>query len=202
MKDRSPLPLSKTFNNLSRHPAKLFEINNHFRDISGRYRIPDGMTADAYEDLLAKQMNEVIPYSNPKKLPYLFWGMLFLKNPPSLLIESWNKLVRLNPILRNVRMDKTRADDVYNAHLGVTSGLNIDDINFYIEQTHKGEGEPAFQARSIPEHGERLARIEAVAIAPIYWVLSPRTAQRIEARFTRRKKLNLSAQDRHKAPPL
>lgn len=186
MKHR-PLSLSKAFNDLSHYPARRFELSNNLRNIAGHYKIPNGMTADAYEKRIRKKLDkEVNLEAQRKNITGGFRIVLKMMKSPKFHLDSWHKLVRLNPVLTDVQIDKENAMDLFNAHFGVTSGFNIDDINFYIAQEHRGVL-PAQDARAMPDHGERLKRIEAVSKTSVNWVMSPKTARKVENRLKRHK---------------
>ena len=190
------LSVSRAFNIASRrpgdhsgrHPALEFQTGNHLRGIAGRYVIPGNYTAPEYEDMTSRKMHDAAAAMAGGDIPrFAFWDIIEKAPPPEFLAKSWNRLVRLNPVLKKVRLDKTNAEDMYNAHLGVTSGFNVDDINFFLEQKKVGEGLPAKQAREMPVHGDRVKRIDAIALTPMFWVASPKTAEKIEERLLRHK---------------
>lgn len=168
MRHRKPLSLSKAFNDVSRHPARCFELGNNLRGIAGHYKIPQAMTACAYEAQTIERMHEAARRKAQRKNTEVgyFWEFIRAIKSPKFLLESWDELVRLNPVLGKIQMNKQSAEDLFNAHMGVTSGFNINDINFYIEQTHQG-GFPARQARNMPDHGARINRLENVSPVPI-----------------------------------
>jgi hypothetical protein len=172
----------------SRHPALEFQTNNHLRGIAGRYQIPGNYTAPEYEDKTSREIRRAAKEMNGGVEAFNFWAVLEKNRPPKFLTKSWNKLVRLNPQLKKVKFDKTNAEEMYNAHLGVTSGFNVDDINFFMEQKKVGEGLPAKQAHEMPVHGDRLNRIDNMAKTPMFWVASPKTAVKVEERLLRQKK--------------
>jgi hypothetical protein len=187
MRAPKPLCFSKAFNDLSTHPARKFEVFNHFRGIAGRYKIPDGMTAKHYEQKHHDRLQEALLASVPDKdiVLHVLWQGTRTLPVPDFLHESWRRLVKLNPILKTIKMNPDNTRDLYNAHMGVTSGFNVDDINFYIERDNDG-GQAAKQAREMPVHGAMLKRINAVSATHLNWVPSPQTAQKIEAGFKRR----------------
>jgi hypothetical protein len=187
MQAPKPLCFSKAFNDISIHPARKFELFNHIRGIAGRYKIPQGMTAKQYEEKHRLLMQETLLTSVPNKdiAPHILWQETRTIQPPAFLQESWDRLVKLNPILKTIKMNSDNTRDLYNAHMGVTSGFNTDDINFYIERDNDG-GQAAKQAREMPVHGDMLKRINAVSATHLNWVPSPQTAQKIEAGFKRR----------------
>ena len=188
---RRPLSLSKAFNDVSHHPARCFEIANNLRGIAGHYKIPRGMTAFALETRTAARMAAAVRSEAQEKniseaqrknseAGYL-WDLIKTMKSPAFLLRSWNELVSLNPGLVHVRMNKRSSEDLYNAHRAVTSGFNVDDINFFIEQTHVGKGYPAQQAQEMPDHGDRIARIDSVSAVPVQWVLSPKPHRKSKA---------------------
>jgi len=149
-----PLPFSEAFNAVTHQPAWEFERANDVKGIAGRYVIPDGMTAYSYERRMLRSVK---------------------KN----LAQSWRKLRLANPELSRIRIDKTDAFSVYDAHMGVTSGFNIDDINFFMALRQRIEA-VALYVRSSPVHGARLERIDAICRARLQWVPSPKTARKME----------------------
>lgn len=188
MPHRKPLSLSRAFNNAATHPALQFQRANNLRGIAGRYYIPDGKTAAQYEKAMSRKMHDHVEQEMAKcgATPYEYWATAERLGLPGFLEKSWDKLVELNPVLKDVKVNRSSVEDVYNAHIGVTSGFNVDDLNFFLEQKHTGQGLPALQARNMPVHGARVARIESVAAVSFSWVASPKTAKKIEARFKRR----------------
>ncbi len=193
---KKPLSLSRAFNAASRHPAWNFQRLNNLRGIAGAYKIPEGMTASEYEDrtlqrvFADKGLQKTLNQSSAKDMQDFwrsggFWRALNDQPPPQLLTDSWNALVALNPQLQQVKAETNTLSSLLEAHYGVTSGFNIDDINFFLEQKKVGEGLPGLQSRNMPVHGERLERIEA-ATSQMFWVVSPKTAEKIENRFKRR----------------
>lgn len=189
-----PLSLSRTFNlaarsagdRSTRHPAYEFQRNNNLRGIAGRYRIPGGYTAPEYEDLTSRKMTRAMNKLAGGRGNRHNWRLMATAESPDFLQRSWRRLLALNPVLQNVKVDVKNAHDLFNAHFGVTSGFNPDDINFFLEQRHVGDGLPAKQAREMPVHGARIARVEAVAASHMFWVASPKTVEKIEQRFKRR----------------
>lgn len=173
--------LKEIFNDVSRHPSIEFEQQNDLTDIGGYYNMPRGMSAAEYEDWFwgtntAQLEAKDVAIGDGKRY-------MSAKQPSSHVMNSWLELKALNPELENVRLDENLHYDVYCAVMGVTSGFNIDDINFFLEQLYVGHGYPAVQGRNMPTHGERLERIEDVSEERMSWVPSPRTAQRIESQF-------------------
>ena len=191
MPHRKPLSLSRAFNNAATHPALRFQRDNHLRGIAGRYFIPDGKTAAQYEKWMSRKMSAHVGAEIKKRnaTDYDYWPIAEDLGLPAFLEKSWDRLVELNPALEQVKLNRACVEDVYNAHIGVTSGFNIDDINFFLKQKHIGEGLPARQSHEMPVHGARLARINAAAEAQMYWVVSPATAKKIEKRFKRNGRL-------------
>ncbi|MEZ0224353.1 MAG: hypothetical protein ACAH83_07370 [Alphaproteobacteria bacterium] len=191
MPHRKPLSLSRAFNDAATHPALRFQRQNNLRGIAGRYFIPDGKTAAQYEKWMSRRMSAHVGREMKKRnaTEFDYWAVAEDLGLPPFLEKSWDRLVELNPALKDVKLNKSGVEDVYNAHIGVTSGFNVDDINFFLKQKHIGDGLPAKQAREMPVHGARLARIRAAAEAEMFWVVSPATAKKIEKRFKRNGRL-------------
>ena len=189
-----PLSLSRAFNVASqrpgnascRHPALLFQTENRLRGIAGRYVIPGNRTASEYEDHIWNEVEGALKHRLAGYHPQGIWSVLVKSPPPAVLRDSWNELLRLNPQLKGVKVNRKNGADLLEAHTGVTSGFNVDDINFYLEQLKTGERLPSKQSRAMPVHGDRIARVEAAAGKHMYWVASPQTVEKIEARFRRR----------------
>lgn len=194
---KKPRSISRAFNDASRHPAWKFQRLNNLRGIAGAYKIPEGMTASGYEDITMRRLMEDKDLQrragarNSREMVALrmrggFWAALSTAPAPKVLQDSWDALVELNPELSQVKVEREKIRSLLDAHYGVTSGFNIDDINFFQEQKKVGEGLPGLQSRNMPVHGERLDRIEAAASSQMFWVVSPKTAKKIEQRFKRR----------------
>ncbi|MCC7037250.1 MAG: hypothetical protein IT560_08060 [Alphaproteobacteria bacterium] len=198
---RKPLSISKAFNQASRHPAWNFQRGNNLRGIAGAWKIPEGMTASGYEDITLKRLfadEELQQLAGVKTTRALeaywrgggIWQKLKDADAPQVLKDSWDALVSLNPKLAAVTVDREKLRSLLDAHYGVTSGFNIDDINFFQAQKKIGDGLPAKQAHAMPDHGPRLTRIDAVSKPPMYWVASPETAKKVEQRYKRKGLLN------------
>lgn len=176
--------LKKLFNDVSRHPSHQFEQENDLQDISGVYDMPFGMQASEYEDYFRQAVSFLLSEAGIE----LGGGATYMKQrlPLPIVKNSWEALKALNPVLDHVKMDEENGYDVYCAVMGVTSGFNIDDINFFLEQIHVDRGFAALQARNMPDHGPRLARIEGAAAGYMGWVASPKTAKAVEAQFKKK----------------
>lgn len=194
---KKPLSISRAFNNASRHPAWKFQRQNNLRGIAGAYKIPGGMTASAYEDramqlLFAdKGLQQMAGMNSKAEMEAFwrrggFWRALDGAPAPEALKDSWDALVALNPQLSAAKVERDKMRSLLDAHYGVTSGFNLDDINFFQTQKKIGKGLPGLQSRNMPVHGARLERIEAVSSGQMFWVVSPKTAKKIEQRFKRR----------------
>ena len=194
---RKPLSISKAFNAASRHPAWNFQRGNKLRGIAGAWKIPEGMTASAYEDATLKRLfadkglQQIAGVKNAREMETYWrgggiWQALKNADAPQVLKDSWDALVALNPKLVDVTVDREKLRSMLDAHYGVTSGFNIDDINFFQAQKKVGDGLPAKQAHAMPDHGPRLNRIDAVSKPPMYWVASPETAKKVEQRYKRK----------------
>lgn len=191
MPHRKPLSLSRAFNDAATHPALRFQRDNNLRGIAGRYFIPDGKTAAQYEKAMSRKMHVHVETEMAKRgaTEYDYWKVAEDMGLPGFLEKSWDKLVELNPALKKVKLDRSCVEDVYNAHIGVTSGFNVNDINFFLRQKHVGNGLPALQSHKMPVHGARLDRINAAAESQMFWVASPATAKKIEKCFRRNGRL-------------
>ena len=142
--------LRSSFNDVSRQPAYKFELENGLQGIAGKYKFPNGMRPSEFEDLYTWKF----PTNGVKTVPGILageqWPPGFLekagieelvegKNFSAHIRSAWGELQKLNPELQGVRLDKSSNLEVYEAVYGVASCFNVNDINFYIEASRKGQ---------------------------------------------------------------
>ena len=113
-KRKSAQELARIFNKVSREPARQFEKAYGLSGIAGKYRFPKSLPAQKIED-------------------DGYW-----KEDYESLTKTWKKLTDRNPCLKNIKVTEGSRHDFANAVLGVSSGFNVDDINFFLEMSKKG----------------------------------------------------------------
>lgn len=166
---------------LSHQPARRFEVKTGITSIAGDYQLPNGMNAAQFEDHFNWQFlgdRTVPPPALAEK------GLMTSATSPELNLDvlktappevgqfyrqTWDHLVELNPILKDVKLDRTNLVEVNHAISGVSSGFNTNDINFYLERNRGGASakgyfeDPRFKWIAA-ESGERPT-----------WIASPET---------------------------
>jgi hypothetical protein len=154
----------QSFNDFSRLPVHDFERQTGVTGISRSYLIPDNMTAHEYEDFYTWKILDggikkpgvvegtALPESRITKIKGDVDQFLMKRSAgyQALLQQGWKKLVDLNPELRKVRLDPKKIDQVYDALMGATSGMNPDDINFYVGAKQKGHDNPGMYFDETP----------------------------------------------------
>ena len=160
---------------LEHQPARDFESRTRFKGIAGRYIFPQGVKPLVLEE-------ELVRTKKGESFEAKFGGV-------------FRDLLILNPDLHRLRFDKSSPRQFYSTMLGITSGFNVDDINYFVDLISKGEP-PAFHLRSDPRLNALFRQAEHRADAPIEWVPSPETLgtvhRKLDARDGRRAR---------KAPP-
>lgn len=181
---KKPLPLSMAFcESDDCYPALKFASDNGLRDIAQFYTIPNGMTAFAYSEEVWRRDRWREDREN-WNLPKFIYQVIDLIDKPDFSKGRWKMLVDLNPCLKEVDLNIEDRKELRNAIAGVRYGFNVDDINFFLEQIHIGEGHAGRNAENIPVHADRVKRIFNAAVnKEIGWVMSPKTAIEVERQF-------------------
>ncbi len=161
-------------------PAHDFETATGFAGIARSYAMPYG-TDQMVESYIKSQANklEIGPYVREGSQWSLFDALTRLargKKHRAKLLEFLQPLARdfieLNPELKKVRLDVKSVRELYHFCLGVVSGFNPDDLNFFTEKnrTPSENLQPLFN--DVAACYGRHARIE--------WVCSPETINSIK----------------------
>jgi hypothetical protein len=104
---------------------------------------------------------------------------------PFHLRQLWQQVKDLNPDLHKLRVRANTTDAVLTALTGVTSGLNLNDIQHYLNLEQRGRA-PAYHTSRHPLHGPRLRQIDKVSVIHSQWVMSPATMSLIEKKLVRK----------------
>ena len=182
--------LKNAFEEAAREPARLFELRNGVSGIAGHYQFPYGMSAAEFEetyfwkhDARPSILNETdSPENGVKSLKgeideFLSRGSLSFI---TMMSQLWGELVQLNPILKEVKIDKTSPHQVYHALLGVTSGFNTDDINHYLRLKFSDNILPGMVARNNPV----IKSIEERTHERMLWIPAQETLEKIERQIS------------------
>jgi hypothetical protein len=200
------MPLSDTFNDPARHPAHRFEEKHGVSGIAGDYVFPRDMTAAAYEDYYTWEFS---PHGGIARHPGVFRDhdapeskLNNLKPGPvaryvaekaspeyrALLAEGWRQLEAANPVLKKLDFDRSNGGEMYNALMGVTSGFNPDDINFYLK-LQRDNVLPGLHIQTAPAfkvHMEWMENRMSVCDRP-GWIPSLPTLEKIRSEFREKK---------------
>ena len=128
--------------------ARAFETRHGITGISGDYKLPGGVdpvTFDKgfvwkFEDgkLVTPPMLADKGLSLPAPLPdESAFGPLSRASPEVTAVykQTWDNMVELNPSLKDIKVNTGNAAELYHATNGVASGLNTNDINFFLERS-------------------------------------------------------------------
>lgn len=137
-------------------PAIEAEEKFGLKGISQRYKMPDGLTEDDLEVYLCLLVHA-------QKRDALSCSVLH-----AALAETWNILLKKNPELEQLGVDKNDAATVSEAVFGVTSAFRIDDISFYLSL--KGQW---MAKHNDNEYGPLYDRVNKHV--ELGWIPSPRT---------------------------
>lgn len=83
----------------------------------------------------------------------------------------WDELVSLNPVLEKVKFDRMQGHQIHEAMMGVSSGFNVDDINYFLRRP------PGYRPGS-PEDLDKTAIAAKAGMRP-GWRPSPETRAHI-----------------------
>ena len=101
-----------------------------------------------------------------------------------LLNDLWRRLNTLNSGLGAVALRRKDPRDMYYALMGVTSGFNADDINFFLERYRQGVPAWAY-SQSLPRLKQLYDEIETRAES-MQWVAAPATLEKIKSKLDKR----------------
>lgn len=191
MPARQPLPPSRAYNlpaagplEDSRYPALAFARANGLRGIGQRYVIPNGLSAVELEDRIWARTFGLWPRATTWN-PNGRHKTSVPTHTPFHLRQLWQQMKDLNPALHKLRVRANTTDAVLTALTGVTSGFNLNDIQYYLNLEQRGWA-PAYHSLRHPLHGPRIRQIDKVAAVPSQWVMSPATISLIEKKFVRK----------------
>lgn len=200
--DKEKNGVCASFNDVARQPARSFEQQTRMTGIAGRYIFPENFTASEYEDRYTwlfsangfKRIPEVLkgtglPEETMTEVPqgWRVKGLLahVSEGYKALLFTGWCDIERLNPQTEKVVFDRNDVEQTYQALLGVTSGFNIDDINFFLDLSRQGFP-PGAHSRTLPGYNEMRLNVESRAGTPLYWVASMNTLKKIKQQLDTR----------------
>lgn len=165
------IPVRKSFNEavlrehlLEKQPSLRFEVQAGLSGICGQYIFPEGIQPFELEEMLV-----MLPLQ-AEALP--------------LFQDIWRRIELLNPVLGAVAVQKADSADIYHALLGVTSGFNIDDINFYLDTKRRGL-KPWAYSQQQPHLKKLYDDIQARACLML-WVAAPETLEKIKAQMDKK----------------
>ena len=157
---------------LKKQPALQFEKQNSLAGIAGRYVMPENIKPFELESVLIKVA------ATTEALP--------------LYTDLWRRLEAANPELKSVFLQPDDPRCMDYALMGVVSGFNVDDINFFLKG-HR-EGIPSYTYSQSPQRFRRLYNEIERRTHSIPWVPAPATLEKIKAQ--------LDKQDKEKRPRL
>jgi hypothetical protein len=143
-------------------PALVFAEENGLSGIGRTYALPPGLDAETIEAYVLA----------------LRWtaraGLMTPQRYAERMQELGAALEEINPALAALAYDRTEAPAVFDVVMGVTSGFNTDDIQFFIDGN--------YFARAIADraYADKYRRAEE-GHSRIGWVPSPKTLDRIIA---------------------
>ena len=167
-------------------PARRFEIRTGISGIAGDYQFPEGQTATQFE---SRHRWQHLPEGNVPPPALVESGLIATPTlPPNLPLETltsltpqvkefyvrtWDSLVELNPVLKDIKLDRTNTVELSHAIFGVSSGFNTNDINHYLEGNRSGA--PFGEYFNDP----RFRWVTAESGARPEWIASPETLNAI-----------------------
>lgn len=158
-------------------PAEDFEAHTGLRGIAGHYRFPHNMSATTYQTRLEAYSGSTCFSTAPSP------------EDAAAIRKEWETMVRLNPGLANVRLDKKSSAEILNALLGAASQFNADDINFFLLHQRRGDqAEDKIEAlkKSLRQLMHIRMAVELTAGARMEWIPSPQTLQKARAALEER----------------
>ncbi len=164
---RVPPLLTRAFNTAAAparqsRPALEFEAAQNLRGIGHHYTFPAGVDAPVLESYVMA----------------LSWSAYHRVTPQLPTLGALHKvidtLVALNPVLDVLRYDRHNFMQAYHLAMGITSGFNPRDIQFFVD------GNTGQVAKKDPAYRQRLLRAEETLPArSLNWIPAPDTLDRI-----------------------
>lgn len=166
----------------SHAPAIEFENKHGLTGIAGQYDMPDNRPREAWDaDLVNQFAAHLVVFEKADMIPYLDGETQkkmddIRQDLPKKMPQMLNVLdsfTEKNPELSGLELDRTDYREVYWAITGVTSGFNVDDINFYKKTKDNVDAKDENLAKT-----EKLYRDRVNKKYPgIRWRPSPKTMQ-------------------------
>ena len=163
-----------------------FQQATGLKNIGKYYIMPDGLSMKEMQILRIDPVNRLYGIIQPHKLAN-GERALSLDDPSQLskvhrIYEQWVAFFkRRNPELKTVRVDHNNLRHLYDLARGVTSGINPQDIDYFIND-FKRNSSFMQQLNTLRERSQRVFGVQI----PKTWVPSPHTAARIEAALERK----------------
>jgi hypothetical protein len=164
-------------------PVHEFEKETGITGISRDYVIPEGYTATSMGEYLNEaayrpNAKEALLYHDLSKFKTLFKtamrGNLQKNGWIYKMVQALNDLEKLNPELQTLEYDRNNVDDMYHVALGICSGFNPDDIQYFVSKRHQLSAE-----ESLNFHAQKMALRRKIG-AEMLWVTSPETYKKIK----------------------
>ena len=181
--------LKDAFEEAAHEPARIFELRNGVSGIAGHYQFPYGMSAAEFEETYFWRLDSRPGILNETDIPENGANALkgdideFLSKSSlsfiNMMSQLWDEIVHLNPVLKEIRIDKTSLHQVYHALLGVSSGFNTDDINLYLSLKCVEGRKPQDIMASNP-----IRELIETHTGPMGWVAAPKTLEKIERQIS------------------
>jgi len=159
-------------------PPVEFEKKHGLKGISHNYKIPAGLTSQELQiyTMITLKRDDIAKSERKEKL-----------------LETYNLLISLNPILNEVKKIPDNVNDLYHLILGVASSFNIDDINQFVFNSTpsiKGlemEQTPEFKKLSKVFNMNSCAMSQRLGIPHLGWLASPKTLNDISNKMLEQK---------------
>lgn len=151
--------LAQAFNNAYREPARRYEKTYKLSGIAGKYRFPKSLPARKIQD------------DGHWKKDY------------ATLTGTWKKLVDRNPCLKQIKTQEGNRRELVDALMGVVSGFNVNDINFFLDLSRKNLPAGSY-SEQLPAFKEIYDWIrQKTGQNDIYWVPSLPTLQKMKSQL-------------------
>lgn len=126
-------------------PVVNFEKETGLAGISGKYKMPDGKTHETVEFEHQKESRKYI-FATARIKEYASFLPSHINKQLAVIAEegqkvclpkmlkNFDKLVKLNPELKKLEVDRTDIEKVNDVIFGITSRFNVDDINGFLKR--------------------------------------------------------------------